>query len=171
MHGPSSIYKPKQPKTVLFSNMWVDFDVRGQHWMNFFTGGSVIMDYEFCQKWQFKVKRWIYFLQTCSFSLLKMLTDGLEWCGLLWCFYQLFGLSFWRHPFTAEHPLESKWWNATFLQIQNKETNSLLIYRVCKKNKKNTHKTQHRNRMWIYVFLFLIFKFSLSCKHSDIVSL
>ncbi len=22
--------------------------------------------------------------------------------GLLWCFYQLFGLSFWRHPFTAE---------------------------------------------------------------------
>ncbi len=24
-------------------------------------------------------------------------------CGLLWtCFYQLFGLSFWRHPFTAE---------------------------------------------------------------------
>ncbi len=24
--------------------------------------------------------------------------------GLLWCFYQLFGLSFWRHPFTAEDP-------------------------------------------------------------------
>ncbi len=31
--------------------------------------------------------------------------DELESCGLLWCFYQLFGLSFWRHPFTAEHPL------------------------------------------------------------------
>ncbi len=46
-----------------------------------------------------------------------MLTDGLEGCGLLWCFYQLFGLSFWRHPFTAEHPLMSKWWNATFLQM------------------------------------------------------
>ncbi len=30
-----------------------------------------------------------------------MLTDRLEWCGLLWCFYQLFGLSFWRHPFTS----------------------------------------------------------------------
>ncbi len=38
-------------------------------------------------------------------------------CGLLWCFYQLFGLSFWRHPFTAEDPLVSKWWNARFLQI------------------------------------------------------
>ncbi len=32
-------------------------------------------------------------------------------------FNQLFGLSFWRHPFTAEHPLVSKWWNADFLQI------------------------------------------------------
>ncbi len=28
---------------------------------------------------------------------------GLVWitCGLLWCFYQLFGLSFWWHPFTS----------------------------------------------------------------------
>ncbi len=39
----------------------------------------------------------------------------MNWSGLLWCFYyQLFGLSFWRHPFTAEHPLLSKWCNATF---------------------------------------------------------
>ncbi len=32
---------------------------------------------------------------------------GVVWitCGLLWCFYQLFALSFWRHPFTAEDPL------------------------------------------------------------------
>ncbi len=36
---------------------------------------------------------------------------------LLWCFYQLFGLSFWRHPFTAEDQLVSKWCNAKFLQI------------------------------------------------------
>ncbi len=35
------------------------------------------------------------------------------------------GLSFWRHPFTAEDPLVSKWWNAKFLQIySDKETNS-----------------------------------------------
>ncbi len=34
-----------------------------------------------------KMSCWICF----SFCLLKMLTDGLEWCGLLWCFYQLFG--------------------------------------------------------------------------------
>ncbi len=68
---------------------------------------------------------WICFLQTCSFSLHKMLTDGLEWCGLLWCFYQLFGLLFWRHPFTADDPLLSKWWSDEFLQIDShEETNS-----------------------------------------------
>ncbi len=42
---------------------------------------------------------------------------SLVWCGLLWCFYQLFGLSFWRHPFTAEARIMSKWCNAKFLQI------------------------------------------------------
>ncbi len=44
---------------------------------------------------------------------------GVVWitCGLLWCFNQLFGLSFWRHPFTAEHPLVSKWCNAEFLHL------------------------------------------------------
>ncbi len=31
-----------------------------------------------------------------------MLIDELESRGLMWSFYQLFGLSFWRHPFTAE---------------------------------------------------------------------
>ncbi len=42
------------------------------------------------------------YLFVCHFtSLHKFLTDGLEWCDLLWCFYQLFGLSFWRHPFTC----------------------------------------------------------------------
>ncbi len=51
-------------------------------------------------------------------------------CGLLWCFYQLFGLSFWRHPFTAEHPLVSKWCNATFLQIwwRNKISTSWMAW-------------------------------------------
>ncbi len=36
---------------------------------------------------------------------------GVVWitCGLLWCFYQLFGLSFWRHPFTAEDLLLRPW--------------------------------------------------------------
>ncbi len=42
-------------------------------------------------------------------------------------FYQLFGLSFWRHPFTAEDPL-SKPCNAKLLQIvSNEETNSTTL--------------------------------------------
>ncbi len=45
----------------------------------------------------------------------------LESCGLLvyYCnvFIQLYKLSLWRHPFTAEDPLVSKWCNAKFLQI------------------------------------------------------
>ncbi len=65
---------------------------------------------------------WICFLQTHRFSPPKMLTDGL-WItyGLLRCFYQLFGLSFWRHPFTTEDPLVSNWCNAQFLQICSDE--------------------------------------------------
>ncbi len=44
---------------------------------------------------------------------------------LLWCIYQLYGLSFRRHPFTAEDPLVSKWCNAKYLQIYpDGETNS-----------------------------------------------
>ncbi len=74
-----------------------------------------IMDWGFIFNWKqqkLKTSWWIWSLQTCSVSLLKTLIDGLECCGLLWCFYQQFELSFWRHPFTAEDPLVSKWCNA-----------------------------------------------------------
>ncbi len=57
-----------------------------------------------------------------SETLLKTLTDGEVWITVM--FYQLFGLSFWRHPFTAEHPLVSKWSKTIFLKIYlHKETN------------------------------------------------
>ncbi len=49
-------------------------------------------------------------------------------CGLLGCFYQLSGLTFWWHPFTAEDPLVRKWWNAKFLYIYDEETNSPTIW-------------------------------------------
>ncbi len=42
-----------------------------------------------------------------------------------YCDYELFGLSFWWHPFTAADTLVSKWCNAKFLQIcSDEETNS-----------------------------------------------
>ncbi len=55
-------------------------------------------------------------LEKCSITSLAHSGSNTS-SGTLWCFYQLFGRSFWRHPFTAEHPLVSKWCNATFLQI------------------------------------------------------
>ncbi len=57
-------------------------------------------------------------LEKFSISSLALQWTGVMWitCRLLWCFYQLFGLSSWRHPFTAEDPLVSKWCrNAKFL--------------------------------------------------------
>ncbi len=78
------------------------------------------------EKQPFKAKtvlNWISFLHAHSFSLWTLF-DGLIICVIF--FYQLFQLSFWRHPFTAMYPLESKCWNVKFLQIySNKEK---LIY-------------------------------------------
>ncbi len=78
---------------------------------------------------------------------------GVVWItwGLLWRFYQLFGLSFWRHPFTAEDPLVSKWCNATFLQIcSDEETNSSTSWMA-----------------WRWVNVQKIFIFGLNCSFKD----
>ncbi len=81
---------------------------------HFFTGGSV-MNYGLI----------FYVKNVLMLDLFHLLSSpdvnwwtGVVWitCGLLWCFYQLFGLSFWRHPFTAEHPLLRHWCRDTFLQ-------------------------------------------------------
>ncbi len=55
------------------------------------------------------------------------------WTGVVWIIVVFLsaGLSFWRHPFTAEHPPVSKWCNATFLQIcSDEETNSSTSWMV-----------------------------------------
>ncbi len=72
---------------------------------------------------------------------------GVMWIifGLLWCFYQLFGLSFWWHPFTAEDPLVSKWCSATFLQFcSDEETNSFTFW--CHRH---TFSNTARNLPWL----------------------
>ncbi len=56
----------------------------------------------------------------------KRINDRIS-CVLLRCFNQPFGLSFWRHPFTAKGPLVCKWSNAKFFQIYDDETNSSMI--------------------------------------------
>ncbi len=60
-----------------------------------FHWGRIIMDYDLCG---ILVKN-ILMLDLFRFCLLQMLTDGLECCNVF------IRLSFWRHPFTAEHPL------------------------------------------------------------------
>ncbi len=45
-------------------------------------------------------------------------------CGLLCCFFQLFGFSIWWHPITSEDSLSIKCCNAKFLQISSEK----LIY-------------------------------------------
>ncbi len=63
-----------------------------------------------CVPWE--LNPWPFALLTqCS------TTEPQDYLWIIVMFYKLFGLSFWRHPFTAEDPLVSKWWNATFLQI------------------------------------------------------
>ncbi len=95
--------------------------------------------------WHKKVLMMDLFL-TNRFLFCKSLTDGLEWRGLLWCFNQLFGLSFWRHPFTTEYPLVSKWSNATFLQICSDEEK--LIYIL-------------DGLMWVHLHQISIFRWSI----------
>ncbi len=72
--------------TERVTNVLVEFDVRGKQGMDFFTGESNYRDYE----------------QILASQDINWWTGVV---GLWWCFYQLFRVSFWRHPFTAEHPL------------------------------------------------------------------
>ncbi len=68
-----------------------------------------------------------FFLQTEFFSLQGInCWTGVVWiaCGLLWCFYQLFRLSFWRHPFTAEDP----WWAFKVQKSFEKVTRVVLCF-------------------------------------------
>ncbi len=91
-----------------------------------FTGGSVSLDFGVIFYPEANI--WFVFINMEYLSLpdIKSCTEVVRALFvLLWCFYQLYGLSFWRHPFTAEHPLLSKWCNTTFLQTcSDEETNS-----------------------------------------------
>ncbi len=56
-----------------------------------------------------------------------IITGPFLYLWIIVIFYQLFGLSFWRHPFTAEHPLLRQWWNDKFLQICSHEEKLIYI--------------------------------------------
>ncbi len=80
----------------------------------------VSLSEQICEKKKKLVKKWSILARsdsvnlkclndaflTISFLLLKTLNDGLEPCGLLWCFYQLFSIS---HS-DGTHSLQSIHW-------------------------------------------------------------
>ncbi len=93
------------------------------------------MDRGLSQKQRLEVKN-ILIMDLVLKNMELFTSQDVNWywitCGLLWCFYQLFGLSFWRHPFTAEDPLMSKWCNAQFLQIcSDEDKNSTTSWMAC----------------------------------------
>ncbi len=73
--------------------------------MTFTLEKAILWKGDFSWKQRFQVK---------NFLMMNLFHKWIT-CGLLWCFYQLFGLSFWRHPFTAEDQLVSKWCNTKFM--------------------------------------------------------
>ncbi len=93
---------------------------------------------------------------------------GVEWItfDLLWCFYQLFGLSFWRHPFTAEDPLVSKWWNAKFLQIFYDEEKKLIYTMDGLMVSRSSGKFRFLGEQFFKVPLLCLFEYYLSCTAS-----
>ncbi len=107
--------------------MPVDFDLWGKQGLDFFIGRSAIMDYLYLSKSiGFKVDLNNVFMKNMFF------TYTARWFHYLWItvmFYELFELSFWRHPFSAEDPLVSKWCNAKFLQICSDEE-KIYIYKL-----------------------------------------
>ncbi len=57
-----------------------------------------------------KMSQWWFVSDNTQLLASQDINYGLSGVDYLWIivmFYQLFGLSFWRHPFTAEHPLVS----------------------------------------------------------------
>ncbi len=81
---------------------------------------SVHINFLIQTRWSFHWRKQYDWLRTCVLAEMDLiltnmqlftsqdnLWTGVVWitCRLLWCFYQLFGFSFWRHPFTVLH-----WW-------------------------------------------------------------
>ncbi len=83
--------------------------VRREQEIDVFTRVSVIIDdsYFSQKRWFIKLKIMMDLFLTNSFWLLKMLLDGLEWCGLLWCF-----ISCLDSHYDGTHSLQSIHWGA-----------------------------------------------------------
>ncbi len=125
--------------------MWLYFDGRdNRRWT--FSLEEVLLWIMYSY---FSWKQWLEFKNILMDLFLTNRQDVNWWtevvwitCGLLWCFYQLFGLSFWRHPFTTKDPLARKRWNDTFLQVWWRNKLNYILDGL---------------RLWKFSFFFLVF--------------
>ncbi len=116
----------QNPSTYLFR--MINFSPDSDE-MTFFSLKKAIL---WIEELYFSWKQWfeVKILMDLFITNMQLITlqDVKRWTAVVWIivmFYWLFGLSFWRHPFTAEDPLISMWFNAIFLQIcSDEETNS-----------------------------------------------
>ncbi len=95
--------------------MFVNIDVREQQGMDFSPEKALwIMDCILARRDDLKLNALMYlFLKNTQLFTSYYIN---YWTGV-WIigyggFYHLFGHSFWRHPFTLDDPLVSKWCNA-----------------------------------------------------------
>ncbi len=79
-----------------------------------------IVDLYFSQKHWSEVK--IHFKMHLFLTNMQIfISQDVNWFTGLWYFYQLFGLLFWWHPFTAEDPFESKQCSDKYLNYSFKK--------------------------------------------------
>ncbi len=109
----STVYKRKHSSTVLTNMFLILLWENNRRW-TFSLQEVLLWIIDWCFGPMFKVK---CLNDEFSHKHALFTSKDVISCGLLQCFHQLFGLLFWRHPFTAEDPLMSKWWNDTLIQI------------------------------------------------------
>ncbi len=132
MHRSNTDYKKKTVLNKYVGKFWCERTTG----IYFFTGGSIIMDYGLIlyRSDGLKLNLWIYwwicFLQTCRFSLDKMLTDGLDWCGLLVNYFDVFISCLVSHSDGTHSLRRSHWWASDVMLHFSKSvlTKKQLIY-------------------------------------------
>ncbi len=127
MHRSTTVYEWKQSKQICG---WILMQETTGWTFSLEEALLLIMDSCFGQKRRFDMKTsqwWICLSQTCSFSLHKMLTDGLEWCGLLVDYCDVFISCLDSHS-DGTHSLQRiHWWASDGMLHSSKsdeETNS-----------------------------------------------
>ncbi len=111
MHRSSIIYKKTIQRSSKQICWWIC--IREDNRYGLFFPGNVLL--WIIHYWYVKTSWWICFSQTHSFSLHKMLIDGLEWCGLLVNYCDVLS-AVWTHS-DGTHSLQRIHWSASYIML------------------------------------------------------